>query len=113
MGPSSLLAPMRRLSSKKERADLGQSGVVSAATLDAGGYVQGLLPKALVERASEATPAPGEIKSGEGQGGDLITGEHEGRMSMEVTSGMHAVCSPFPDSRLRRSRRRACRLTTV
>lgn len=59
--------------------------------------MHGILPKALVERASEHTPAPGQstdssnIKSQEGQGGDLIKDDYEGRMTMEVTQGMHEV----------------------
>lgn len=67
-------------------------GVVSAAALEAGGYVHGILPKALVERASENTSAEGgEVKSQEGAGGDLLDGDQSGRMTLEVTAGMHAV----------------------
>jgi hypothetical protein len=65
--------------------------VVSAATLEAGGYVHGILPKALMERASEKTSVNGEPVSSEGVGKDMIEGDFEGRMTGEITIGMHEV----------------------
>lgn len=65
--------------------------MVSSATLEAGGYVHGILPKALVERASENTSAPGEVVSQEGVGKDMIDGDFKGRMTGEITNGMHEV----------------------
>jgi hypothetical protein len=79
-------------------------GIVSAAALDAGGYVHGIIPRSLIERAAESTlaaaghPATGSgsgsegVKSGEGQGSDLLDHDFEGRFTTEVTSGMHEVC---------------------
>jgi predicted Rossmann-fold nucleotide-binding protein len=64
-------------------------GIVSSAALEAGGYVHGIIPKSLVERASET----GGAQSQEGQGGDLLDKEkeYEGRFTTEVTGGMHEV----------------------
>ena len=68
--------------------------MVSSATLEAGGYVHGILPQALVERASEKTSAPGGVVSQEGVGKDLIDGDYEGRMTGEITNGMHEASLP-------------------
>ena len=67
--------------------------MVSSATLEAGGYVHGILPQALVQRASEKTSTPGEVVSQEGVGKDLIDGDFDGRMTGEITFGMHEVSS--------------------
>lgn len=59
--------------------------------------MHGVIPKSLVERASEQTPAPSSsegVKSQEGQGGDLLEKkeeEYKGRMTTEVTISMHEV----------------------
>lgn len=86
------------------------SGVVSKSALDAGGHVHGVLPRALITRASERTPAPGSssasksstptpsqpvsgelIRSKEGIGQDLLDDDVDGRLTMQVTESMHAV----------------------
>ncbi|WVQ78377.1 hypothetical protein IAT38_000463 [Cryptococcus sp. DSM 104549] len=74
----------------------GIMGVVSNSTLQAGGYVHGIVPRALVERAAEHTPAPGTAAaapgkgvSGEGTGAEVLQAEEGGRMTMEVCGSMH------------------------
>ncbi|KAL1406820.1 hypothetical protein Q8F55_006229 [Vanrija albida] len=78
----------------------GLMGVVSQSHLKAGGYTHGLLPRALVARASEHTPHPsdsaftgtpkdGAIKSAEGAGHDLLDDDFDGRLTMEVVGSMH------------------------
>lgn len=74
-------------------------GVISQSTLQAGGYVHGVLPKALVTRASEfterphssAAPTPPPVASAEGKGADLLADDFGGRLSMEVVGSMHEV----------------------
>jgi len=78
--------------------------VVSHAAVQAGGHVHGVIPRALITRASETTaspangdgkasePVPGEvIRSAEGKGKDLLDDDYDGRLSMQVTSSMHDV----------------------
>ncbi len=78
--------------------------MVSQATLDAGGYAHGVLPRALLERASEHTPGPSSLptsssttatrpitQSSEGVGNDLLENDYEGRLTMELVNGMHEV----------------------
>ncbi|KAL7424079.1 hypothetical protein Q5752_001664 [Cryptotrichosporon argae] len=82
----------------------GLMGVVSQATLDAGGHVHGILPRALIERASERASGPdaaveaidgdaeiekGAVQSGEGVGADLLADDFGGRLTMEVVGSMH------------------------
>lgn len=65
-----------------------------------------MLPRALIERASERTPAPSAngagtpasgtvsgqtVKSKEGLGQDLLEDNVDGRLTMEVTGSMHSV----------------------
>ena len=66
------------------------SGMVSAAALEAGGYVHGIIPESLVERASQTGNG---LKSGEGQGVDILDNDYDGRFTTEITRGMHEVCS--------------------
>jgi len=63
-------------------------GMVSAAALEAGGYVHGIIPESLVERASQTGNG---LKSGEGQGVDILDNDYDGRFTTEVTKGMHEV----------------------
>lgn len=74
-------------------------GMVSAAALGAGGYVHGIIPESLVERASETGNG---LKSGEGQGVDILDNDYDGRFTTEITTGMHEV------SHLTRSRLGGC-----
>lgn len=70
-------------------------GMVSAAALEAGGYVHGIIPESLVERASQTGNG---LKSGEGQGVDILDNDYDGRFTTEMTRGMHEVCpslSPY------------------
>ncbi|WOO84389.1 Cytokinin riboside 5'-monophosphate phosphoribohydrolase LOG5 [Vanrija pseudolonga] len=79
----------------------GLMGVVSQSHLKAGGYTHGVLPRALVARASEHTPAPSAsaftgtpkdnapVKSAEGKGHDLLDDDFDGRLTMEVVGSMH------------------------
>ncbi|ORY24976.1 hypothetical protein BCR39DRAFT_499646 [Naematelia encephala] len=73
----------------------GIMGVVSRAALESGGYVHGILPRSLMQRASEHTSAPGsnnnngEVKSGEGTGRDLLEDNYGGKLSTEVVGSMH------------------------
>lgn len=68
--------------------------------------MHGVLPRALIERASERTPAPSAngagtpasglvssqaVKSKEGLGQDLLQDNVDGRLTMEVTGSMHSV----------------------
>jgi hypothetical protein len=75
---------------------------VSKAALDAGGFVHGIVPRALVERARENVPAPGssssteisspeDAKSGEGAGKDLLEDNVDGRLTVEIVGTMHDV----------------------
>jgi predicted Rossmann-fold nucleotide-binding protein len=63
-------------------------GMVSAAALEAGGYVHGIIPESLVERASQTGNG---LKSGEGQGVDILDNDYDGRFTTEMTQGMHEV----------------------
>ncbi|WVF72080.1 hypothetical protein IAT40_006892 [Kwoniella sp. CBS 6097] len=85
----------------------GIMGVVSQACLQAGGYVHGIIPRALTERASENTPAPGgnaassssgssttnatnaNAASQEGTGETILTDESEGRFTTDIVGSMH------------------------
>ncbi|RXK38603.1 TIGR00730 family protein [Tremella mesenterica] len=74
----------------------GIMGVVSKACLEAGGYVHGVLPRALVKRAAEYTPAPSssgastnQVKSEEGTGKEILTEDYGGRFTNQVTGTMH------------------------
>lgn len=62
--------------------------MVSAAALEAGGYVHGIIPESLVERASQTGNG---LKSGEGQGVDILDNDYDGRFTTEITTGMHEV----------------------
>lgn len=58
--------------------------------------VHGVLPRALVGRASEATPVAGAPTSAvpassEGKGADLLADDFQGRLSMSVVGSMHEV----------------------
>lgn len=87
-------------------------GVVSQAALQAGGYVHGIVPRALITRASERTSAPTvdlpnpkstegqsakQVKSAEGAGEDLVDDDYDGRLTMSITESMHDV-RPHPSS---------------
>ncbi|KAK4686873.1 cytokinin riboside 5'-monophosphate phosphoribohydrolase, partial [Tremellales sp. Uapishka_1] len=65
----------------------GIMGVVSQSALTAGGYVHGVLPRALVD-VSEDNSNP---HSKEGQGKDVLNGvpEVKGTMSVEIVESMH------------------------
>ncbi|WWC69351.1 uncharacterized protein I206_103290 [Kwoniella pini CBS 10737] len=70
----------------------GIMGVVSQACLQAGGYVHGIVPQALTERASEHTPAPGTSsgsQSKEGQGEDVLGDGFGGTLTTDVVGSMH------------------------
>ncbi|WVQ98850.1 hypothetical protein IAU59_005981 [Kwoniella sp. CBS 9459] len=83
----------------------GIMGVVSQACLQSGGYVHGIIPRALTERASEHTPAPGmnagpSSSSGtpsanangasqEGTGETILTHESNGRFTEDIVGSMH------------------------
>jgi hypothetical protein len=72
------------------------SGVVSQSTLQHGGYVHGVIPEALITRASETTATPAEargseVKSKEGTGQELVADNIDGRLTMEVVTSMHEV----------------------
>ncbi|WVW82973.1 hypothetical protein I302_104989 [Kwoniella bestiolae CBS 10118] len=73
----------------------GIMGVVSQSCLKAGGYVHGIVPAALTERASEHTPAPGTPapsssgKSKEGQGEDVLSEEQGEKFTTDVVGSMH------------------------
>ncbi|WWC89939.1 uncharacterized protein L201_004868 [Kwoniella dendrophila CBS 6074] len=78
----------------------GIMGVVSQACLKAGGYVHGIVPSALTERASEHTPAPstpaGESstsssrnQSKEGQGEDMLADGYDEKFTTDVVGSMH------------------------
>lgn len=100
MGTSaSLLYPK-----SESRAD--DLGVVSQATLEAGGHVHGIVPRALMTRASERTSAPTvnpvagsggasqdkeKVQSAEGAGEDLVDSDYDGRMTLSVVDSMHEV----------------------
>jgi hypothetical protein len=84
-------------------ANLLVLGIVSKSALDSGGYVHGIVPTALVERASQngseasasktSGPVPGDtLKSGEGSGTDLLEDDVDGRLTVEVVGTMHEVC---------------------
>lgn len=78
-------------------------GMVSAAALEAGGYVHGIIPESLVERASQTGNG---LKSGEGQGVDILDNDYDGRFTTEVTQGMHEVCLLLTSSSFLPSTRR-------
>jgi hypothetical protein len=67
--------------------------MVSAAALEAGGYVHGIIPESLVERASQTGNG---LKSGEGQGVDILDNDYDGRFTTEMTLGMHEVSPLVP-----------------
>ncbi|OCF41437.1 TIGR00730 family protein [Kwoniella heveanensis CBS 569] len=82
----------------------GIMGVVSQASLQSGGYVHGIIPRALTERASEHTPAPGTNgesslsrasdvngngASQEGTGETILTDESGGRFTTDIVGSMH------------------------
>ncbi|KAK6903051.1 hypothetical protein I203_108312 [Kwoniella mangroviensis CBS 8507] len=77
----------------------GIMGVVSQSCLKAGGYVHGIVPRALTERASEHNPAPGsegsesksDSKSKEGQGDDVLSesDNYGDKFSTDVVGSMH------------------------
>ncbi|KAI9638051.1 uncharacterized protein MKK02DRAFT_42433 [Dioszegia hungarica] len=82
----------------------GIMGVVSQATLEAGGHVHGIVPRALMTRASERTSAPTvnpvagsggasqdkeKVQSAEGAGEDLVDSDYDGRMTLSVVDSMH------------------------
>nr|XP_018263733.1 lysine decarboxylase [Kwoniella dejecticola CBS 10117]OBR85891.1 lysine decarboxylase [Kwoniella dejecticola CBS 10117] len=81
----------------------GIMGVVSQSCLQAGGYVHGIVPHALTERASEHTPAPGAVASSssssslptsisqskEGQGEDVLVDNSNGSLTTDVVGSMH------------------------
>lgn len=85
-----------------ERVALLIPGVVSQSALVSGGLVHGILPRALMARASEVTSAPsgnasvsvsGEatpnVTSAEGVGSDLLDEDYGGRLTMQVVASMH------------------------
>jgi len=56
--------------------------------------VHGIIPSSLIDRASEVVLGPPDgVKSSEGQGKEVVEGDYEGRMTTEVTQGMHEVCA--------------------
>ncbi|OXG21545.1 lysine decarboxylase [Cryptococcus neoformans Tu401-1] len=73
----------------------GIMGVVSQSTLSANGYVHGIVPRALVEPASEPTPAPWSTTNGdsarskEGTGKDVVEGDNQDKLTVEVVGSMH------------------------
>ena len=69
--------------------------MVSAAALEAGGYVHGIIPESLVERASQTGNG---LKSGEGQGVDILDNDYDGRFTTEITTGMHEVSHYLSDT---------------
>lgn len=71
---------------------------MSKAALEAGGYAHGIVPSALVARASQSTATtpsmsgqqmPAESKEGTGQ--DLLADNYDGRLTTEITGTMHEV----------------------
>ena len=61
------------------------------------------MPRALLSRASEHTPAPeassftlpqsGKLTSEEGVGADILGDDHDGRLTMDMVGSMHEVRS--------------------
>jgi hypothetical protein len=72
-------------------------GTVSQATLEAGGYAHGIIPRALTTRASEVTGAAftdpsHNVKSVEGAGDDIMAeNNYDGRFTTSLTDSMHSV----------------------
>ena len=69
--------------------------MVSQAAAKSGGYVHGIIPKALVSRGSECTAAPGSsepsnAQSKEGAGEEILQ-EDSDRVTMETVGSMHDV----------------------
>ncbi|ADV19499.1 conserved hypothetical protein [Cryptococcus gattii WM276] len=73
----------------------GIMGVVSQSTLSANGYVHGIVPRALVEPASEPTPTPWSTTNGdparskEGTGKDVVEDDKQDRLTVQVVGSMH------------------------
>ena len=111
MGYSPLAGIGRCQTTQRHESIAESPGVVSHAALKAGGHVHGVLPRALVSRASEHTPSPGPssgsgklngagasqpesgqiIRSQEGIGKDLLEDDVDGRLTMQLTGSMHEV----------------------
>lgn len=72
--------------------------MVSKSTLQAGGYVHGIIPKALVsssnddEDPGESSKQSGEIlRSSEGVGKELLDDDVDGRLTLQIVRSMHEV----------------------
>lgn len=67
--------------------------MVSNATSEAGGYVHGVLPRALLDSqmSAQGSSSSKVAQSGEGVGEDVLVDNHGGRVTMEIVEGMHEV----------------------
>ncbi|WVQ71796.1 hypothetical protein IAR50_001338 [Cryptococcus sp. DSM 104548] len=70
----------------------GIMGVVSQSALSAGGYVHGIVPNALVQRAAESADAPSaeaSAQSKEGSGEEIVKDDNQERLTTQIVRTMH------------------------